>query len=453
MVNPNIFKAYDIRGVYPEEINEEAVYRIGQAFAEFLKNEGEMGNRQIIVGRDARLSSDSLVESLIGALQNRAGDVIDIGLVSTPLFYWAITKEGSAGGAMITASHNPAQYNGLKLYLSQARPIDITSGLLQIKNLAAKDKADIPSAPGRVIKKSLLPEYLDFIKTKTDIKKIKPLKICLDCGNGTMGPEISELLKDLPGQAQVLFAEPDGRFPNHEANPMKEENLLALKEAVLNYQSDLGAAFDGDGDRVSFLDEKGEIIRGDFITTLIAQQLLKNNRGEKIFYEIRSSRLVPEAIIAHGGVPVLGRAGHSIIKRQMRQENIFFGGELSGHYFFKELGFVDNALLAMLKVWEVLSAESKPLSEIIKPFKKYFHSGEVNFEVKKADRLLVKVESYFSDGQIKKIDGLTVEYPDWWFNLRQSNTEPLVRLNLEANSPELMEKKLAEVKSLIEQHA
>ncbi len=449
-VNPNIFKAYDIRGIYPEEINEEAAYKIGQAFVRFLESVGEIGNRQIIVGRDARISSDDLFEALTNGITSRSADVVNIGLVSIPQFYWAIIKEGAAGGMMITASHNPAQYNGFKLCTVQARPIDIKTGLLKIKDLAETDEAVASISPGKVSSKNLSAEYLVYIKQKANLGKIKPFKIIIDCGNGMMGPEVKELFKDLPGQIEILFAQPDGRFPNHEANPSKEETLKTLQEKVLSSRADLGIAFDGDGDRVAFLDEKGQIVRGDFITVLIARQLLRQHRGRKIFYEIRSSRIVPEAIRESGGMPVLGRAGHSLIKNQMRQEHIFFGGELSGHYFFETLGVVDNALYAMLKILEILSEEQKPFSEIIKPFKKYCHSGEINFSVANADGLLKKIEEHFSGGQIKKIDGLTIEYPDWWFNLRKSNTEPLVRLNLEADSQELMEEKLEELKRIIE---
>jgi len=449
-INLSIFKSYDVRGIYPDEINEEAAYKIGLAFLDFLSKKEGLSNRQIVVGRDARPSSDDLFDALAQALVGQSFDVIDIGRVSTPFFYWALISQKAAGGIMITASHNPVQYNGLKLYGEGAFPIGEGSGMGEIKRFALKDKAvPIASGPGEIKEKEMGDEYLKFIKSKVDLSKIKPLKIIVDCGNGMIGPEIEKLSKDLPGEIEILFGEPDGNFPNHEANPIKEENLIDLKRMVKEKSADFGVAFDGDGDRLNFVDEKGESVRGDLVTALIARELLKENVGQKIFYEIRTSRIVPEVIAAAGGISVLGQAGHTLIKAQMRRENILFGGELSGHYFFKELGFVDNALMALLKIMEILSAEKKMLSEIIAPFKKYYHSGEINFEAAQADKKLAEIEQHFSGGQVKKIDGLTVEYSDWWFNLRKSNTEPLVRLNMEANTPELLEEKRKELLDLM----
>lgn len=450
MINPKIFKAYDIRGLYPSEIDEETAYQIGRAFVGFLNKKEGLNSRQIVVGRDMRISSDDLFEALTQSLVSQSFDVIDIGRCSTPLFYWALISERAAGGVMITASHNPGQYNGFKLYGAEAWPIGETSGMQDIKSLAMKETMmPIAALPGRVVEKDLMSGYLADVKSRIDLRKLKPFKIVADCGNGMIGPELTELLKVLPGQTRVLFSEPDGHFPNHEANPIKEENLVFLKQAVKEAGADFGVAFDGDGDRLAFVDEKGESVRGDFITALIAKELLKTNPGRKIFYEIRSSRAVPEAIVAAGGVPILGRAGHTLIKMQMRQEDILFGGELSGHYFFKDLGFVDSALVPLLMIWEVLSAEQKTLSAIVEPLKKYYHSGEINFAVANAEKTIEAVARQFSDGQIKRIDGLTMEYPDWWFNLRKSNTESLVRLNLEADNAELLEEKKQKVTRLI----
>ena len=448
-INPSIFKAYDIRGVYPEEINEDAAYKIGQAFMALLDNTGQAGKRQIVVGRDARESSPDLFEALTQGLLSQGADIIDIGLVSTPLFYWAIIKEGAAGGVMITASHNLAQYNGFKICGAGADSIGLENGLAKIRELAARPDAGLKALPGQIVQKNFLKEYTDFILRKFDVKNFRPLKFIVDCGNGMAGPEIEEILKGLPWLVEVLYAKPDGRFPNHEANPIKEENLISLREKVLSAKVDLGVAFDGDADRVAFMDEKGELVRGDFIGALIAQELLKQNPGQKIFYEVRSSKIVPEIIKAAGGVPVLGRPGHALIKEKMAQENILFGGELSGHYYYKDLGYIENTMFTMLEIWRILSAEQKPFSELIASFKKYHQSGEINFTVADADKTLANVESYFSGAQIKKIDGLTVEFSDWWFNLRKSNTEPLVRLNLEAGSAALLEEKKKEVIALI----
>jgi len=449
-INPSIFKAYDIRGVYPEEINEDAAYKIGQAFVKFLENEGRVGNRQIVVGRDTRESSQDLFDALTQGLLSQGADIIDIGAASTPLFYWAIINQSAAGGIMITASHNPAQYNGFKICAGQARSIGLENGLAKIRDLAAGSDFTIGAAVGKTTEKNLLSGYVDFVLENFAVKDLKPLKVIIDCGNGMAGPEILEIIKKLPWQTEVLYAQPDGRFPNHEANPIKEETLAALKEKVLSGKADLGAAFDGDGDRVAFLDEKGGLVRGDFVTALIAREILKKEPGQKIFYEVRTSKVVPEIVKENRGMPILGRPGHAPIKEQMRKEDILFGGELSGHYFYKKLGFIENTLFTMLEMARVINIEQKSLSEIIAPLKKYFVSGEINFKVGEPDKILADIEQKYSGAEIKKIDGLTVIYPDWWFNLRKSNTEPLVRLNMEADSAELLEEKKKEVIDLIE---
>lgn len=454
MVNENldsIFRAYDVRGKYPEEINEETAYEFGLALGRFLELKKEVGNRQMMIARDSRISSSALADNLIEGLLNRSFDVIDLGLASTPLLYFAIISEKAAGGVMITASHNPPDQNGFKPCRFEARPIAASSGLSEIKEIIKKEEEEnFTGNLGRISSRKFLDEYLEFLKKSVDLKKLKPLKIVFDCSNGAIGPEISALVGNLPGQAEILFIEPDGDFPGHQPNPQKEENLAVLKEKVLAEKADLGVAFDGDGDRVIFVDEKGEPVRGDFILALLAEETLKKRPG-KIFYEVRSSRVVPEFIKEKRGEPVLGRAGHSNIKEQMRKENIELGGELSGHYFFKETGFTDNALLTALKILEILSKKDKPFSEIVAPLKKYFVSGEINFEATSPASILEKTEKKYSEGFIKKIDGLSVEFPDWWFNLRASNTEPLVRLNLETRTPEILAEKLAELQLFIHQ--
>lgn len=448
-VNQSIFKAYDIRGVYPEEINEESVFSIAASYVEFLRNQGEMSGEAIVVGRDARVSSGDLHQALVDSLISEGADVIDIGRVSAPLFYWAIINQKAAGGIMITASHNPAQYNGLKICRAEARPIGLDSGLAEIRELAKKDRPAKLNLIGKVIEKDLLADYLSFVKSRISLNEIKPLKIIVDFGNGMAGAEVMGLLKSLPCQVEFLFAEPDGRFPNHEANPIKEENLKELREKILSEQANLGVAFDGDGDRVAFLDEKGELVRGDFTTALIAERLLKENVGQKILFEVRSSKIVPEVIKKAGGEAILGRPGHSLMKEQMRREDILFGGELSGHYFYRDLGFIENTLFTLLEVLWILSSQAQPFSAICASLKKYYHSGEINFEVADPDKTIEVVAQKFSDGQIKKIDGITIQYADWWFNLRKSNTEPLVRLNMEADTPEKLEEKKKELIEII----
>lgn len=441
----SIFKAYDIRGKYPEEINEQIVYKIAQAFVKFLKAQN------IVVGRDMRISSPALFEALTKGLIEAGINAVDIGLCSTPLFYFAIQKEKADAGMMITASHNPAQYNGLKLCRKQAISISAETGLQEIKNLVINNQySAVGDKKGKVIKKDLLNEYIEFILNKVRPEEIKPLKIIIDCGNGMIGPEILEISKKLACRITTLFAEPDGAFPNHEANPSKEEFLAALKEKIIKEKADLGMAFDGDGDRVIFIDEKGQVIRGDFITALISQDILKEKPGQKILYEVRSSWIVPEIIRKNKGIPVLGRAGHSLIKDKIKKENICFAGELSGHYFFEDLGYIDNALLAMLKVLKIISRDNKPFSEMIKPFKKYCQSGEINFEAEnKEEKIKLVEEKHRGAKNVFSLDGLTVEYNDWWFNLRPSNTEPLLRLNIEAVSKKLLNQKIKELQKLI----
>jgi len=480
-VSDAIFKAYDIRGIYPDELNEETAFKIGGAFAQFLDKQKELSGRQIVIARDARLSSPALFEAAAKGVILKSVNVIDIGEVSTPFFYWAVEKEQADGGIMITASHDPAQYNGLKLCGRKAKPISADSGLKIIQRLvnemsplsrrqsefepellslkkdedfSFREKEDltalsIPALFGKITKKDLLFDYIDFISQKEDLNKIKPLKIVIDCGNGVIGREIKEIAKKLSCQIDIIFGEPDGNFPNHEPNPAIIKNLELLRQKVVEQKADLGAAFDGDGDRLVLVDEQGAIIRGDFLGVLIAKELLNKNPGEKIFFEVRASQIVPETIKDNKGIPVLGRAGHSFIKEQMRVENILFGFETTGHYYFRELNFTDNAVFALLKVLLILSDSQKLLSELISPLNKYFLSGEINFRAQNSEKILDEIEKHFSDGQIKKIDGLTVEYPHWRFNLRQSNTEPLLRLNLEADTKELMEEKKEEIKKLI----
>lgn len=447
-INPEIFRAYDIRGIYPEEINEEMTQKLALAFIKFLKP------RKIIIGRDCRLSSSSLFKTLSETMKENGVWVIDIGLCSTPFFYWAVQSEKSDGGIMISASHNPPNYNGFKLSRREAIPISGDTGIGEIKNLLMKGKILVPQKKekGRIIRKNLTKKYLDFIFSKVEIKAIKPLKIVIDSGNGMAGPEVREMFKEIPVQLTELYFEPDGRFPNHQANPLKEETLIDLKKAVLKKGANFGIAFDGDADRVIFVDEKANTIRGDLITALMARELLKENPGQKILYEVRSSQIVKETIAKNGGKAILGRAGHSLIKEQMRREDIFFAGELSGHYFFKEFGFVECPLFLILKVLEIISRENKKISQILKPFKKYFHSNEINFEVKDKKGKIKEIQEYYQRApKILKVDGLTIQYNDWWFNLRPSNTEDLLRLNIEAKTKKLLEKKKKELITLIKE--
>lgn len=449
----NIFKAYDIRGIYPKELNEEVAVKIGRALVKFIQP------KKVVIGRDARLSSPALFNALVQGITESQVTVIDIGLATTPLYYWALIDQGADGGVMITASHNPKDYNGFKINRGGAKPISRESGLEEIKRLMTSFR--MSSQPpkwmtpervsiSQVIKKNLLDEYIEFILSQSPLEQISQLKIVVDTGNGMAGLVVPKIFDRLNCQLIPLYFELDGSFPHHQPNPLKEENLRDLKEKVLAEKADLGIGFDGDGDRIIFVDERGQSVRGDFITALLAQEILNKNPGAKIFYEVRSSWIVKETIRENRGEPILGRAGHALIREQMEQEDILFGGELSGHYYFKEFFYCENALLTMLKVLALLSQSGKKFSEMIQPLKKYYQSGEINFSLKNKEGKIEEVASFYQGAKnVSYLDGLTVEYEDWWFNLRPSHTEPCLRLNIEAKTKELLEEKENELRRLI----
>ncbi len=437
-----IFKAYDIRGVYPEEFNEETAYKIGRAFVTFLKC------RTVVVGQDMRTSSPNLFQALTKGITDQGADVIDIGLCSTPSFYFA-AKEAKAA-IMVTASHNPGKYNGLKLCRENAIPISGDTGIQDIKKLVEKNKFE-ESKKRKITKKEVLDDYiksnLRFLN-----KNIKKLKIVIDAGNGMGGYTFSRIINHIPCEFVTLYMEPDGSFPNHEANPMKDENLTDLQKTVKKSKADFGIALDGDADRCRFVDEKGDAVSSDLTTALIAKALLEKEPGSLVLYDLRSSKAVKEYIEENKGKAGMCRVGHAFIKKQMRDKKAIFAGELSGHYYYKACNFVENTELTMILMINLLSKENKKLSELIKPLKRYFSTGEINFEVKDKDKKIKEAEKHFKNADnIFHLDGLSVEYKDWWFNLRKSNTEPLLRLNLEANTKALMEEKLKKVKRLIGQ--
>lgn len=444
-----IYKAYDIRGIYPEEIDEDIAFKLGRAFIEFLRGKNWLKTSKVVIGRDCRMSSPELADSLMSSIIASGIDVIDIGQCSTPMLYWSIINEKADGGIMVTASHNPPEHNGFKVCGPDAVAIGLANGLAEIKALVQKEWPMGANA-GKVGQKNVLADYVKFARAKFNLNKIKPFKIIVDSGNGVAGPEVKRLLELLNCETEYLFFEPNGNFPFHAPNPSDPDNLRELEDAVFKNEADLGVALDGDGDRIVFITEKGESVRGDYITAIIGRELLKKNPGQKIYYEVRSSRIVPELIKEAGGQPVLGRPGHSLIKEQMRKENILFGGELSGHYFYSELGFIENVFYTLLTVLTFLSEDRRPFSQIVKPLQKYFASGEINVRVPDADKKLEEVENYFKDAQIKKVDGITVEFPDWWFNLRKSNTEPLVRLNIEADNMDTLMAKKEEILGILE---
>lgn len=440
----NIFKAYDIRGIYPEEINEEVAYLIGRSFVDFLAKESP----KIAVGRDSRLSSPFLFKGLIEGIIKQGGRVIDIGLSTTPMLYFAVAHYKFDGGIEVSASHNPPQYNGFKIIKEKAIPIDQKTGLKKIKNLVLKGKFR-KKRKGEIKKKRVLKNYLKFISQDFDFKKAKSLRIVVDTANAVPGILIPEIFKGTGYKVYHLFSKLDGNFPNHPPDPLIKENLKALQKELINKKADLGIAFDGDGDRIIFVDELGKIISADFITALVAELILEDSPGQKILYDLRSSNIVKEVIEKMAGIPIMNRIGHSFIKTKMRKENIIFGGEFSGHYYHRSHYFSETPFFVLFKILKELSQTKKSFSELIKPFKKYFHSGEINFEAENKEKIIKELEKKFKKGKVSKLDGLRVDFEDWWFNIRPSQTEPVLRLVIEAKTKKLMEKKKKELISLI----
>ena len=432
MMKPGIFKAYDIRGLAPQELDARAALAIGRALARHL------GGGPVVVGWDMRASAQELRSALVAGLRGEGADVIEIGRVATPMLYFATATARAAGGAMITASHNPGAYNGFKVCGPNAVPIGIESGLRAIRDTAfALENEPAPAPRGDLRTLDLKTQYCDSLLELFPARA--PLRAVIDAGNGIAGEANAALLDRLPLRAKRMYFEPDGSFPNHEADPLKAENLHDLQKAVLAEKADLGIAWDGDGDRAVFVDERGEAVPADLMTALfcdviLERKLLGAKPGMPFLYDLRSSRVVPETIRARGAEPVRGRVGHAFMKAVMRERGACFGGELSGHYYFRfPAGYIgDDGAAAMLLLLEAMAARARPLSELWQPYRRYRQSGEINRRVADVAKTLARVRAEFPDGEADELDGLTVSYPDWWFNLRPSNTEPLLRLNLEA---------------------
>jgi len=438
-MDPAIFKAYDIRGIHPDQIDAASALAIGRALATFL-DEGP-----VIVGRDMRESGIELREGLLAGLRGEGRDVIDIGRVATPTVYFATADLGGAGGAMITASHNPGAYNGLKLCGREAVPIGIETGLGRIRDLALSlHGLPAPEARGGVREEDVTGRYFDSLLDT--FPGVPQLRVVIDCGNGIMGEAIEGLLERLPLEFVRLYFEPDGSFPNHEANPLLLENLADLRAAVRETGADLGIAFDGDGDRAVFVDERADPVPADLMTAFLARFVLERGLLDsaacgRVVYDLRSSRVVPETVREAGGEPVRCRVGHAFMKTRMRANGARFGGELSGHYYFRFPGgyVADDGAAAMMLVLQALGEQGQPLSQVWRPYLRYCQSGEVNSRVDDVDEAIARVRRSFPEGESDELDGLTVSFPDWWFNLRPSNTGPLLRLNVEAASEEEME--------------
>jgi len=441
-----LFKAYDIRGIVPDELNPDIAYRIGRATAAFL------GATEVVVGRDMRVSGPALSAALIDGLRDQGANVTDIGLVSTDTLYFAVGKYGYGAGVMITASHNPAAYNGFKICKEEARALSMDTGIGDIRDLAVS--GDFPEAPakrGDLAERDVLSAYAEHVLAMVDPTSIKPLKIAIDAGNGMAGKLIPPVFANLPCEIVPLYFELDGTFPNHEANPIEPENIWDLQHAVVEQECDLGVAFDGDADRMFLIDEHGAFIGGDMTTAMVSIQMLRKNPGSAVVYNLICSRTVPEMIEEHGGRPIRSRVGHSLIKAVMRDEDAIFGGEHSGHFYFRENWYADSGLIALLTVLQLISDEDQSLSAILEPIDSRFRSGEINSEVADVEGAVARVESHFASqgAELDDLDGLTVEFDEWWFNLRASNTQPLLRLNVEADDKALLDERTSEVLGLI----
>jgi phosphomannomutase len=431
----SIFKAYDIRGIYGQTLTDDIMHDIGRAFAVFT------GCRNVVVGRDMRPHSAPLFAALARGLTEQGADVVDLGLCSTPMSYYANCRLGADAGIMITASHNPGEWNGAKLSRAQAVPIGGDTGIQDIARLVAAGNFGPPAPrPGRITRHDILGEYGEHVRTLARLGR--RVRVAVDLANA-MG---IEEVKALDGLLDIdkLFDTLDGTFPNHEANPLHVETLAALQQRMRSAPYDFGVAFDGDADRAGFLDERGQPIPMDAITALIAQDLLSRGKGV-ILYDLRSSWAVREVIEESGGTAVKSRVGHAFIKQQMRDTGALFAGELSGHYYFQANYFTESSSMAALCVANIVSRSDRPLSELIRPLRRYHASGEINSTVRDAAAVLGRMEADYGDGRVSRLDGVSVEYPDWWFSVRASNTEPLVRLNVEAKSPALMARKRDEL--------
>ena len=452
MLDPKVFKAYDVRGIYPDELDEAGAEAIGRAYVE------QFEPRRLAVGRDMRLSSPAMQEAFMRGATSAGADVLDLGLVGTEMVYFAVGSLGLEGGAMVTASHNPKEYTGMKLVRRGALPVGGESGLLDVRDRAVAEETR-PGEPrpggshrdGSVTEGSLAthdiwPAYVERVLSFVDVSAIKPLKVVIDAANGMAGAMLPPVLEQLPVETVRCYFEPDGSFPNHEPNPLLPENREFIVQKTLEEGADLGVAFDGDADRCFFVDDTGEFVPGDFVTALFAESLLEREPGAKVIYDVRASRAVPDTIEGAGGVPLVNRVGHAFIKARMRKEDAAFAGEVSGHYYFRDFSQADSGVVPFLLMLELISKRDRRLSEILAPLRsRYFITGELNTPVPDVALKLQELKERYADGHVSHLDGISVDFDDWHFNVRPSNTEPLLRLNLEATSEELMERKRDEV--------
>jgi phosphomannomutase len=442
----SIFKAYDIRGIYPNEINEEIAYKIGAAYATYLKP------KRVALGRDVRLSGGKLMKAVQEGLTKAGVEVVDIGVISTDMLYFAVAEYGYDGGISITASHNPGEHNGMKMVREGSKPISLDSGLAEIRDIAEKGKFITAKNPGKITKKEILDDYVSKILSFIEIDKIKPMKIVVNPNFGAAGRALDKLAEILKLDLVKMNFNPDGSFPKGKPDPLQVENQRETAETVKKAGADFAAAWDADADRCFFFDEKGNFVPGYYTTALIAKMALKNNRQEVVVHDSRLIWATRDIILEAGGAPVMSRAGRSFVGETMRKEGAIFAGEISGHYFFREFYYCDNGMIPFLLMLEHLSETEMKMSEIVEPFfENYPISGEINFMLKDPNAKLDEVGEKYKDGEVDKTDGVSVTYDEWRFNIRPSNTEPLLRLNVEARERNILEEKVGELTSLIEE--
>jgi phosphomannomutase len=446
VLDPKVFKAYDVRGIYPDELDEAGAYAIGRSYVE------EFEPRRIAVGRDMRLSSPAMADAVMRGAADAGADVLDIGMVGTEMVYFTVGELGLEGGIAVTASHNPREYTGMKIVRRGALPVGGDSGLLDIRTRALTNGARHEDGhKGTIRQEDVWPRFVERVLSFIDVDAVKPLRVVIDAANGMAGAMLPPVLDKLPIDAVCCYFEPDGNFPNHEPNPLLPENREFIVRKVTEEHADLGIAFDGDADRCFFVDDTGEFVPGDFVTALLAESILEKERGAKIIYDVRASWAVPETIERAGGVPLINRVGHAFIKHRMREEGALFGGEVSGHYYFREFSQADSGVIPFLLMLELLSKRGQKLSEILSTYReRYFITGELNTPVSDVALKLQELKERFGgEGKVSHLDGLSVDADEWHMNVRPSNTEPLLRLNLEAMSPDLMERKRDEVLEVI----
>ena len=452
-VSPYIFKAYDIRGLCPKEIDVSVAYRVARGFARVLaelRGGVPEGGLRIALGRDMRRHSPSLAEAFAEGLVDEGCRVLDVGMVGTEMVYYAVGSRELDGGVSVTASHNPKQWAGFKLVREGALPLSGDRGIPDVQRVAMEADFSAPSGEGSIERVDLYEEFQRYLLRFIEPAAIRPMRAVLDGGNGMAGPMIGPMIDSFPIEAERLYFEPDGDFPGHEPNPLLEENRKLIIDTVLDRGAELGIAWDGDADRCFFIDDTGEFVPGDFLTALLAEATLAKHPGATILYDVRASRAVPDTVERLGGRAVVNRVGHAFFKARMREEHGVFGGEVSGHYYFRDFWNADSGVIPALLVLELLSVRQKKMSELLEPYReKYFISGEINSTVADQDAKIKEIAARYSDCEVTWLDGVSVDCGSWHFNVRPSNTEPLLRLNLEAFTREEMEARTEEVLALI----